>query len=91
MRLILLFVFTDFFFMSGMLMLMLTGCAFVLMFVFMLVRMSKLLAFFFLLLSMHMRMLVRMPMSMRMLVSICSTHNKSSFFQAKARFVWLDV
>jgi len=69
----------------GFLMFMHTGCAFVLMFVemlmlvFMLMCMSMLVAFFFLLLGMYMYLLMRMPMRVRMLVSMFSTHNKSSF------------
>lgn len=41
--------------------------------------MLMIVAFFFVLLSMHVRVLVRMPMGMRMLVSMFSTHNKSSY------------
>jgi hypothetical protein len=101
MRLTLLFMFMDFFFVPGMLVLMwavfallmlvLTSYALVLMFmemlmlVFMLVRVSMLVAFFFLLLSMHMRMLVGMPMRVRMLVYMFTAHNQSSCFQANAR------
>ena len=75
--------FMDFCLVSGMLMIvgvmfaflmfMHIGCAFVNMFVemlvrvFMFVRMSMIMAFFFVLLSMHVRVLVSMPMGMRML------------------------